>query len=65
MDFKKMLEDKYGYNNALIMVDRLSKSTWTTLCRDSATAKDVALLYYEGLYRVFGLLKEVVTDKGL
>ncbi len=59
-----MPENKYGCNNALVIVNRLSKSTWTTPCRDSATAKDATLLYYKGLYRVFRLLKEVVTDKG-
>ena len=59
-----MPEDKYGFNNALVIVDRLSKATWTAACRDTATAKDAARLYYEGLYRLYGLPEEIVSDRG-
>lgn len=63
-DFKACPRDKYGYDNALVCVDRLSKGTWTMPCQRSATAKEAAKLYYEGPFRVYGLPGEVVTDRG-
>jgi transposase InsO family protein len=64
MDFKKMPESKKGRNNLLVMIDRLSKISWSSPTRDSATAALAALLYYEGPYRVFGLPRSVVSDRG-
>jgi transposase InsO family protein len=64
MDFKEFPPDKYGFDNALVMMDRLGKAPWTVPCKKSATARDAAKMYYEGPYRMFGLPKEVITDRG-
>ena len=64
MDFKKMPRDKHGFDNALVMVDRLSKSSWVTPCTENATARDAARMYYEGPYRVHGMPEEVISDRG-
>jgi hypothetical protein len=57
--------DKKGYNNVLIMVDRLSKATWIATYYTTATTADAARLYYEGPYRIHGLPRSIVSDRGL
>jgi hypothetical protein len=64
VDFKKMPKDRYGYDNCLVMVDRLSKFCWSVPCTEKATAKDAALMYYRGPYRILGLPESVVSDRG-
>ena len=64
MDFNKFPKDRYGYDNALVMIDRLSKALWTQACSSTATARGAARIYYEGPYRVYGLPKEVISDQG-
>jgi hypothetical protein len=64
VDFKSMPKDKYGYDNILTIVDRLSKSTWLTPCHRTATSQDAARMYYEGPYRMVGLPDTIVSDRG-
>lgn len=64
MDFNELPLDRYGFDNALVMIDRLTKAPWTIPCKRSATARDAAKMYYEGPYRIFGLPKEVISDRG-
>jgi hypothetical protein len=65
MDFTELPLDRYGYDNTLVIIDRLTKAPWIVPYKRSATTYDVARMYYEGLYRVYGLLKEVINDQGL
>jgi transposase InsO family protein len=64
VDFNKMPLDRSGMDNCFVMIDRLSKTSWTTPCKSTATAKDAARMYYEGPYRIFGLPESVVSDRG-
>lgn len=64
MDFKKLPKDKTGHNNALVIIDRLSKTSWTIPCLDTATARDAARMYYEGPFRQNGLPQSIVSDRG-
>jgi transposase InsO family protein len=64
VDFNELPPDKYGFDNALVMIDRLTKASWTVPCRKSATARDAARMYYEGPYRVYGLPQEIISDQG-
>ena len=64
VDFNELPPDRYGFDNALVMIDRLTKASWTVPCKKSATARDAARMYYEGPYRVSGLPKEVISDRG-
>lgn len=64
VDFKSMPRSKRGYDNAFVVIDRLSKAVWTTPCKTTATARDAACMYYNGPYRLLGLPKEVVSDRG-
>lgn len=64
VDFKVMPKDKSGFDNLLVMIDRLSKTSWCVPCFRTATAADAARMYYEGPFRVFGLPESVVSDQG-
>lgn len=64
MDFNEFPKDKYGFDNALVIIDRLTKASWTIPCTKEATARTAAKLYYEGPYRVHGLPQEVISDRG-
>lgn len=64
MDFNKLPPDRSGANNALVIIDRLSKQSCTIPCKDTATAKTAARLFYEGPYRWVGLPEEIVSDRG-
>jgi hypothetical protein len=57
VNFNELPPDRYGYDNALVMIDRLTKALWTVPCTRSATARDAATMYYHSLYRVYGLPK--------
>lgn len=64
VDFKKMPQDRRGFNNLLVIIDRLSKTAWCVPCTDKAGAADAARMYYEGPFRVMGLPETVVSDRG-
>ena len=66
MDFKTLTESRSGHKTVLVVIDRLSKQSWTIPCRDMApTAKTAALLYYfHGPFRVYGLPDEIGSDRG-
>lgn len=64
MDFKQMPKDKKGYDNALIIIDRLSKFVQTIPCYTTVTARDTACLYYERVFSIFGCPESVVSDRG-
>lgn len=64
VDFKVMPKDKSGCDNLLVMIDRLSKTSWCVPCTRTATAVDAARMYYEGPFRVFGLPESIVSDQG-
>lgn len=64
VDFKAMPKDKSGFDNLLVIIDRLSKTSWCIPCTRTATAVDAARMYYEGPFRIFGLPESVVSDQG-
>ena len=66
MDCKTMTGSRSGHKTVLVVIDRLSKQSWTIPYRDQApTAKTPALLYYfYGPFRVYGLPDEISSDRG-
>jgi len=50
MDFKSFLKDKYGYDMAFIVVDRLSKQAISLPCFKTTTVKDMACIYVNNIY---------------
>lgn len=64
VDFKSMPKSKSGNDNLFVIIDALTKRSWAVPCTRTATAKDAAMMYYEGPYRVYGLPTKVVSDRG-
>jgi len=62
MDFKLFLKDKYGYDMAFIVVDRLSKQAVSLPCFKTMTAKDIAYIYVDNIYRIYGAPKLIVSN---
>lgn len=64
MDFKSFPKDKHGYDNCFVVVDRLSKLSFSIPCKKTVTAKDAAQLYYEHIYRTHGTPLSITSDRG-
>jgi hypothetical protein len=64
MDFMSFNKDKHGYDNVFVVVDRLTKRPFSLPCYKTIKAKDAALLYYEHIYRIYGLPDTIVSDRG-
>jgi len=63
-DFKSFPKDKRGYDNVMVIVDRLSKATFSLPCHKEITAKQAATLYYQHVWRVHGPPRSMVSDRG-
>lgn len=64
MNFITSLPESECSNAILVLVDRLSKMGHYILCRDSATAADVASLYLQSIWKLHGLPRDIVSDHG-
>jgi predicted aspartyl protease len=64
MDFMSFNKDRHGYDNVFVVVDRLGKRPFSLPCYKTAKAKDAAWLYYEHIYRIYGLPDTIVSDRG-
>ena len=62
MDFKLFLKDKHGYNMAFIVVDRLSKQAISLPCFKTMTAKDMAYIYINNIYRIYSAPKLIIFN---
>ena len=64
MDFKSMPRDKQEFDIIFVVIDRLSKQVISTPCQKTVTAEGIACLYINRIYRYFGLLETIVSDRG-
>jgi hypothetical protein len=64
MDFKSFPIDKHGYDNVMVVVDRLSKQAISIPCYKTVTAPQMAKLYLEYVYRYHGPPMSIVSDRG-
>ena len=64
MDFKSFPPDKKGYDNAFVVVDRLSKRCFSLPCHKTTTAEQAADMYYRYIWRVYGPPRSIVSDRG-
>ncbi|TLS20779.1 uncharacterized protein PpBr36_10946 [Pyricularia pennisetigena] len=64
VNFKSMPKSKSGNDNLFVIIDALTKRSWAVPYIRTATAKDIAIMYYEGPYRIYGLPTKVVSDRG-
>ena len=65
VDFKSQPLDKHGFDNICVFIDCFSKALVSIPCYKTATAKDIAELYYVYVYQYYNLLDSIVSDCGL
>jgi hypothetical protein len=64
MDFITGLPVSDGHNAILVVVDRFSKMSHFIPCFDTITAKELSLLFLQHVFRLHGLPKDIVSDRG-
>jgi len=64
IDFKSQPKDEDGFDNACVFIDRLGKNPVTIPCFKTATAEDMAWIYYTYVYRYYDLPDSIVSDRG-
>ena len=64
MDFKSFPKDKRGYDTILVVIDRLSKQSFSLPCYKTTTAREMARLYIEHVYRTKSVPDSIVSDRG-
>ena len=62
MDFKLFLKDTYGYNAAFIVINRLSKKLVSLPYFKTTTAKGIARLYLNNIYRFYSAPKLIISN---
>jgi hypothetical protein len=63
MDFMTSLPPTAdGYEAIFVVVDRLSKMAHFIPTRSTATAKDIALLFFTNIFRLHGIPEEIISD---
>jgi len=64
MDFKSFPKDAHGHDAAFVVIDRLCKQSVSLPCFKTTTAKDMARLYVDNIYRFYGAPESIVSDRG-
>lgn len=64
VDFKSQPKDKKGFDNVCVFIDRFSKAPVSIPCHKTATAKEMAEIYYVYVYRYYDLPDSIVSDRG-
>ena len=64
MDFQSFPPDTYGYDTIFVVIDRLSKQAFSIPYFKTTTAKDMARLYIQNIYRIRGAPESIVSDRG-
>ena len=64
MDFKSFLKDKHGYNIAFVVVNQLSKQAVSLLYFKTTTVEDMAYIYINNIYRIYGAPKLIISNHG-
>ena len=64
MDFKSFPLDKAGYDMIFVVVDRLSKRSYSIPCHKTTKAKDMARLFIMYIWRTHGPPDTIVSDRG-
>ena len=58
------LPQSHGYDSILVAVDRLSKRAHFITTTSDITSLGVAWLFRDGIWKLHGLPKEVISDRG-
>jgi hypothetical protein len=63
LDYLTHLPESNGFNNVLIVVDHLTRRAHFLPCTKSAIAEETATLFLQGVYRLHGLPRVLVSDR--
>lgn len=63
MDFVEGFPESKGKTTILVIVDRLSKYSHFLALNHPYTAKDVAHLFAQNIYKHYGIPKTIVSDR--
>ena len=64
MDFVKKLPESEGFNAILVVTDRFTKVQYYIPARTIWTAEDVADSYINDIWKLYGLLGHITSDRG-
>lgn len=64
MDFKSFPRDRHGYDQVLVIIDRLSKQAITIPCHKTIDARGLAQLFIQWVYRFGHTPDSIVSDRG-
>jgi hypothetical protein len=64
MNFKLFPPNQNGYNAILMVVDRLGKRFFSLFTRKICTAAELADLYFMHIWRIYGTLETITSDRG-
>jgi transposase InsO family protein len=65
MDFHYLPKDKHGYDCVYVVVDRFGKRVISVLCYRTITARDLARMFIDRVYRYYGPPNTIISDCGL
>jgi hypothetical protein len=65
LDYLTHLHASNGFNSVLIVVDHLTRMAHFVPCTKTVTAEETATLYLQGVYRLYGLPRVLVSDRNL
>jgi hypothetical protein len=63
MDFKSFPPSKSGYNSILVVIDRLGKRLISVPCHKTITARELAALFINYVWRYYGPPDIIVSDR--
>lgn len=64
IDFKSFPPDKSGYNQIMVVIDRLSKQAVSIPCHKNINAHGMAHLFIQWIYRFGHTPESIVSDRG-
>jgi transposase InsO family protein len=64
MDFRSFPKDRHGFDSVFVIVDRLSKRPISIPCYKTTSAKDMARIFVETIYRWKGPPDSITSDRG-
>jgi hypothetical protein len=64
MDFIVKLPKSKGFDSIFVVVDRLTKMAHFIPCNESMSAKELATLFIDNIFRLHGFPTSIVSDRG-
>jgi transposase InsO family protein len=64
IDLIVKLPESNGYDSIAVIVDHLSKAIWVLPCTEHISAKGIARLYRNHVWKDYGLPEIVISDRG-